>query len=139
MSGARESLIFDVEWRRGLPVINAFHAIIYSHDADATRSFFRDTLKLEFADAGHGWLIFALPPAEIGVHPFEDGGPEKKHEFSLMCDDIEATVAELKGKGVEFTSEVADHGWGLLAMLKVPGAGELMLYQPRHASPLKLG
>jgi catechol 2,3-dioxygenase-like lactoylglutathione lyase family enzyme len=118
-------------------VINAFHAIIYSHDADATRAFFRDTLKLPFADAGHGWLIFALPPAEIGVHPFEAEGPPKRHEFSLICDNLEETVAELRGKGVEFTSDISDQGWGLLTTLKIPGAGDLMLYQARHASPLK--
>ncbi len=119
-------------------MINAFHAIIYSHDAEATRAFFRDTLNLPFADAGHGWLIFALPPAEIGVHPFEAGGESSRHQFSLICDDIKATMKELQGKGVDFTSGVVDQGWGMVATLKVPGAGDLMLYQARHASPLKL-
>jgi catechol 2,3-dioxygenase-like lactoylglutathione lyase family enzyme len=114
-------------------LIKAFHAIIYSRDAEATRAFFRDTLRLPFVDAGQGWLIFALPPAEIGVHPTEGGD---KHQFSLMCDDIAATVEELKAKGVEFEGGISDQGWGLLTTMKVPGAGDLMLYQARHASPL---
>lgn len=120
-------------------MIKAFHAIIYSRDAEATRAFFRDTLNLRFADAGHGWLIFALPPAEIGVHPAE-GDPTEggKHQFSLICDNVAATVEELKAKGVEFEGDIADHGWGLVATMKVPGAGDMMLYQPRHASPLDL-
>jgi predicted enzyme related to lactoylglutathione lyase len=113
-------------------MINAVHNVIHARDAAAARNFFRDTLNLPFADAGHGWLIFALPPAELGIHP----GGENRHELYLMCDDIEVTVAELKAKGVEFTSEIKDQGWGLLTALKVPGAGEISLYQPRHASPL---
>jgi catechol 2,3-dioxygenase-like lactoylglutathione lyase family enzyme len=111
-------------------MINAAHAIIYSDDAEATRAFLRDVLGFgKHVDAGDGWLIFALPPAEVAVHPDEHGG---RHELYLMCDDINATVAELKGKGVEFTTPVSDQGWGLLTSLKVPGGGELGLYQPRH-------
>jgi catechol 2,3-dioxygenase-like lactoylglutathione lyase family enzyme len=117
-------------------MINAVHAMIYSRDADAARAFFRDTLNLPFADAGHGWLIFALPPAELGVHPAESAAHEK-HELYFMCDDIEATVAELKAKGVEFTSGIADQGWGLVTTMRIPGGSELALYQARHASPLK--
>ena len=117
-------------------MINAVHAMIYSRDADAARAFFRDTLNLPFADAGHGWLIFALPPAELGVHPAESAAQEK-HELYFMCDDIEATVAELKAKGVEFTSGIADQGWGLVTTMRIPGGSELALYQARHASPLK--
>ena len=116
-------------------MIKAFHAIIYSRDAEATRAFFRDTLNLPFADAGGGWLIFALPPAEIGVHPTEG---DNKHEFSLICDDVVSTVSELKAKGVEFAGGIDDHGWGLVTTMKIPGAGTIMLYQPRHASPLNL-
>ncbi|MCU1261417.1 MAG: Glyoxalase-like domain protein [Bryobacterales bacterium] len=114
-------------------MINAVHAVIYTKDAEAARAFFRDVLGLPHVDAGHGWLIFALPPAEMGVHP-TDG--ENHHQLYLMCDDVEATVAELKAKGVEFTQPVKDAGFGLLTALKVPGGGELSLYQPKHASPL---
>jgi catechol 2,3-dioxygenase-like lactoylglutathione lyase family enzyme len=117
-------------------VINAVHAMIYSRDAAAARDFFRDTLNLPFADAGHGWLIFALPPAELGVHPAESAAQEK-HELYLMCDDIEATVAELKAKGVEFTRGIDDQGWGLVTAMRISGGGEMALYQARHASPLK--
>jgi predicted enzyme related to lactoylglutathione lyase len=113
-------------------MITAVHNIIHASDAEATRAFFRDTLKMPFADAGHGWLIFALPPAELGIHP----GSENRHDLYLMCDDIAVTVEELKGKGVEFTSEIANQGWGLITSFKVPGAGVMSLYQPRHASPL---
>jgi predicted enzyme related to lactoylglutathione lyase len=114
-------------------MINAVHAVIYTKDAEAARAFFRDVLGLPHVDAGHGWLIFALPPAEMGVHP-TDG--ENHHQLYLMCDDVEATVAELKAKGVEFTQPVKDAGFGLLTAMKVPGGGELSLYQPKHASPL---
>jgi len=111
-------------------MINAVHPIIYAHDADKTRVFFRDVLKLRSVDAGGGWLIFALPPAELGIHPGEPG--EKKHELYLMCDDINSTVADLKAKGVEFTSPITDTGWGLLTSFKVPGSTDLSIYQPKH-------
>lgn len=113
-------------------MINGAHAIIYAQDADKARAFFRDVLKFPHVDAGQGWLIFALPPAEVGVHPIDDGQESGRCELYFMCDDVEKTVAELKAKGVEFTSPVTDHGWGLLTMLKVPGAKEIGLYQPRH-------
>ena len=79
-----------------------------------------------------GWLIYALPPAELAAHPADAGG---RHELYLMCDEIEATVAELKAKGVEFTAPVSDEGFGLLTSLKLPGGGELGLYEPRHPIP----
>jgi catechol 2,3-dioxygenase-like lactoylglutathione lyase family enzyme len=110
-------------------VITGAHTIIYATDPDAARAFLRDTLGLSNVDAGHGWLIFRSPPAELAVHPADDV-PE--HELYLMCDDIEKTVAELTAKGVTFTSEVADQGWGLLTSFDVPGAGSLGLYEPRH-------
>jgi catechol 2,3-dioxygenase-like lactoylglutathione lyase family enzyme len=113
-------------------VITGAHVIVYSRDADADRAFFRDVLGFPSVDAGGGWLIFALPPAELAVHPAEAGG---RHELYLMCDQIEATVADLQAKGVEFTSPVSDEGFGLLTSLKLPGGGELGLYEPRHPIP----
>ncbi|MES2637976.1 MAG: VOC family protein [Myxococcota bacterium] len=110
-------------------MITGAHAILYAQNADATRDFIRDVLGFPFVDAGHGWLIFALPPAELGIHPTEGAG---KHELYLMCDDIEATVAELTQKGVTFGGPVSDQGWGLLVTIKVPGGGDLGLYEPRH-------
>jgi catechol 2,3-dioxygenase-like lactoylglutathione lyase family enzyme len=115
--------------RYDLQMITGTHAIIYSDDAERTRAFFRDTLGFPSVDAGDGWLIFKLPPAEVASHPEEKGG---RHELYLMCDDIEATVKELKAKGVEFTSDISNQGWGMLTSLKLPGGGELGLYQPRH-------
>ncbi len=91
-------------------------------------------LELPFVDAGHGWLIFAAPPAELAAHPADEDG---RHELWLMCDDVHATVAELEGKGVEFTRPVADEGFGLTTALRLPGGGELGLYEPRHPSPLR--
>ena len=117
-------------------MINAVHAMIFAKDADKTRAFLRDVLKLDHVDAGHGWLIFALPPAEVGVHPVEEG-EEPHHRLYLMCDDIKATIADLKKKGVEFVGDVQDQGWGVLASMRIPGGGEIALYEPRHPSPLK--
>jgi catechol 2,3-dioxygenase-like lactoylglutathione lyase family enzyme len=113
-------------------VITGAHAIVYSRDADADRAFFRDVLGFPSVDAGGGWLIFALPPAELAAHPADAGG---RHELYLMCDEIESTVAELQAKGVEFTAPVSDQGFGLLTSLKLPGGGELGLYEPRHPIP----
>jgi len=116
----------------------ALHALLYADDATAARAFFRDVLQLEHVDAGGDWLIFRTGPSELGVHPArqEHGGQtwtaDHPVDVSLMCDDIEAEMARLRERGVEFTREVRDEGWGLTTMLKVPGAGELMLYQPRH-------
>jgi catechol 2,3-dioxygenase-like lactoylglutathione lyase family enzyme len=113
-------------------MITGAHAIVYSSDADADRAFFRDVLGFPSVDAGGGWLIFALPPAELAAHPADAGG---RHELYLMCDEIESTVAELQAKGVEFTAPVSDEGFGLLTSLKLPGGGELGLYEPRHPIP----
>src|SRR5215211_4375975 len=101
------------------------HALIYAEDAEKAREFLRDVLGLPYMDDGGGWLIFKLPPSEVGVHPVDSGG---RHELYLMCDDIEATVAELTAKGVEFTAPVQDAGFGLLTSCKVPGAQDLHLY-----------
>jgi catechol 2,3-dioxygenase-like lactoylglutathione lyase family enzyme len=113
-------------------VIDGVHTILYAEDADAARAFFRDVLGFDAVDAGDGWLIFALPPGELACHP----AGAVRHELFLMCRDLHATVAELEGKGVEFTEPVTDEGWGLITRLRVPGGGDIGLYEPRHASPL---
>jgi len=118
-------------------MITGFHTIIYSDDEDATRAFFRDVLGWPSIDAGGGWLIFKTKPAELGVHPTKgpDGevwGTTPTHQSSLMCDDVEATVAALQAKGVEVSGEIVDEGFGLTTMITIPGAGQMMLYQPRH-------
>ena len=118
-------------------MINAVHTVIYAKEAEAVRTFFRDTLELPCVDAGNGWVIFALPPGELGVHPTDSSARDGQHELYLMCDNIQATVAELKGKGVEFTKPVTDAGWGVLTAIKIPGGQELFLYEPKHASPLR--
>jgi catechol 2,3-dioxygenase-like lactoylglutathione lyase family enzyme len=114
-------------------VITGVHAIVFSPQADQVRAFLRDVLGLSSADAGGGWLIFALPPAELAVHP-ADG--DTRHELYLMCDDIQATLAELRGKGVEVAQDVTDQGWGLLAAIRLPDGSQLPIYEPRHPSPL---
>ena len=112
-------------------MINAVHAIVYAEDAETTRAFFRDVLELPCVDDGGGWLIYRLPPAELGIHPTGDDTPAG-HELFLMCDDIDATVSDLRAKGVEFRGEVADRGWGLYVAMVVPGGGTIGLYEPRH-------
>jgi catechol 2,3-dioxygenase-like lactoylglutathione lyase family enzyme len=120
-------------------VITSTHAIIYADDAEAARTFLRDVLELPWVDAHDGWLIFKLPPPELGVHPTGSPGVSSgTHEIYLMCDDIEATVADLESKGAEFESGVKDQGFGLLASLRVPGAGTIGLYQPKHATAYDL-
>jgi catechol 2,3-dioxygenase-like lactoylglutathione lyase family enzyme len=114
-------------------LIGAVHLTLFSTDAEATRAFFRDVLGLDSVDAGGGWPIFALPPAELAIHPTEG---EPLHELYLLCDDIDATVARLEEKGVPLATPVSDEGWGLVAHLAVPGLGRLGIYEPRHPSPL---
>ncbi len=114
-------------------MITGVHALIYTKDAEGVRAFFRNVLKFHSVDAGHGWLIFALPPAELGIHPTEESG---HHELYLMCDDVKATVEELKSKGVEFTQPIKEAGFGLVTSLKIPG-GELGLYEPKHPTALR--
>lgn len=109
------------------------HAIVFSPDAEKVRAFFGDVLGFSSVDAGGGWPIFALPPAELAVHP-ADGAA--RHELYLMCDDIQATLAELRGKGVEVARDVSDQGWGLLASVRLPDGTEFSVYEPRHPSPL---
>jgi catechol 2,3-dioxygenase-like lactoylglutathione lyase family enzyme len=110
------------------------HAIVFSPDAVKLRAFFADVLDLPSVDAGGGWLIFALPPAELAVHPADGDG---RHELYLMCDDIHATLAELQAKGVEVARDISDQGWGLLAAIRLPDGEEFPVYQPRHPSPLQ--
>jgi catechol 2,3-dioxygenase-like lactoylglutathione lyase family enzyme len=117
---------------RPATMITGAHAIVYTKDADAVRAFFRDVLEFRSVDAGGGWLIFALPPAELAAHPTDEAG---RHELYLMCDDIQATVDELERKGVELSRPVSDEGFGLMTAINLPGGGELGLYEPRHPTP----
>jgi catechol 2,3-dioxygenase-like lactoylglutathione lyase family enzyme len=122
-------------------VITAVHTLIYSDDPPATRAFLRDVLGwpcVEHPESEPGWLIFKTGPSELGVHPTSGthGGHDfshpRQHLISLMCDDIEATVAELRSKGAEFSGDPEDYGFGTGANLKLPGAGEILLYAARH-------
>ncbi len=110
------------------------HVIVYSKDAEADRAFFRDVLGFSSVDAGHGWLIFALPPAEVAVHPTEG---DDQHELYLMCDDLKAEISALAVKGVR-CSEVQEARWGSITMIGLPGGGEVGLYQPKHPTALAL-
>ncbi len=118
-------------------VIAGAHTIIFADDAETARAFFRDVLGFTGVDAGDGWLIFALPPGELALHPGPGWGREVgQHELFFMCHDIERTVAELKQKEVEFVAPIVDEGYGLVTRFKIPGGGEIGLYEPRHPSPL---
>jgi catechol 2,3-dioxygenase-like lactoylglutathione lyase family enzyme len=112
--------------------ITGVHAILYTRDADADRAWFKDVLGLRSVDAGDGWLIFALPPAELATHP----GTESDVELYLMCDDLETTMRELQQQGVAFDGTVTDERWGRVTKLVLPSGARLGLYEPRHASPL---
>ncbi len=123
-------------------MITSIHTLIYSDDAPTTRAFLRDVLGWPSVEdamgGGEGWLIFKSGPSELGVHPTRSvhGGKAyespRHHLISLMCDDISSTIAELKGRGAQFRGDVQDHGYGLVVMMAVPGADDMMLYQPRH-------
>jgi predicted enzyme related to lactoylglutathione lyase len=115
-------------------VITGMHAIVFSPEAEKVRAFFANVLGMPSLDAGGGWLIFALPPAELAVHPADS---ESRHELYLMCDDIQATLAELRNMGAEVAQDVSDQGWGLLAAIRLPDGSEFPLYEPRHPSPLR--
>jgi catechol 2,3-dioxygenase-like lactoylglutathione lyase family enzyme len=118
-------------------VIAGTHTIIFAEDAERARLFLRDVLGLEGVDAGDGWLILALPPGEVAVHPGSGWGRGPGHHaLFFMCHDIEQTVQELEGRGVEFVSSIEDEDWGRIAEFRIPGAGEIGLYEPRHPSPL---
>jgi predicted enzyme related to lactoylglutathione lyase len=113
-------------------MIVATHATVYADDPEAARAFFRDVLEMPNVDAHGGWLIFKLPPAELGIHPAGEASPSGHHEVFLMCDDIDETVADLTSKGAAFTGPVTDARFGRIARLRIPGGGEIGLYQPSH-------
>ena len=125
-------------------MINGVHLLLYSRDPEADRGFLRDVLGFRSVDAGEGWLIFALPPAELGIHP-GDGKFVERHadqELSgsvvyLMCDDLRATIDALNGQGAK-TTEIVQAGWGVTTTIRLPGGGGLGLYEPRHATALQL-
>ena len=115
-------------------MIRGLHAMFYSSQAAELRSFFKDKLGLSGTDVGDGWLIFDLPEADLGVHPTEGGEPPSgTADISFYCDNIEQTVAELRSRGVEFTQEVEDHGYGFVTHFKAPGDFKVQLYQPKYS------
>jgi hypothetical protein len=119
-------------------MIRGVHTMFYSSKPEELRAFLRDKLRFPFTDVGEGWLIFDLPEADMGCHPAEacDGGHSGTHSISFYCDDIHRTVAELKSRGVEFTDDVTDAGYGLVTHFRMPGDFAVQLYQPRyHKSP----
>jgi hypothetical protein len=114
-------------------MIRGVHTMFYSSQAEELRAFLRDKVQLSFMDVGEGWLIFDLPEADMGVHPTDKSGPASgTADVSFYCDDIRKTMKELKGRGVEFTQEVAEQEWGYLTFMKVPGNFQVMLYQPKY-------
>jgi catechol 2,3-dioxygenase-like lactoylglutathione lyase family enzyme len=108
------------------------HVIVYSKDAEADRAFFRDVLGFKSVDAGHGWLIFALPPAEAAFHPAEEND---RHELYFMCDDLKAEISALKKKGIA-CSDIHNERWGSITKISLPGGGKVGLYQPKHPTAL---
>ncbi|MEO1063187.1 MAG: VOC family protein [Actinomycetota bacterium] len=112
--------------------ITGVHTLLYSSEPEALRSVLQQVLGLGHVDDGQGWLIFRLPPAEMGVHP----GEEPAHQISLMCDDLDATTAELRAAGVEVRGEPVDEGWGVVTTIVLPGEVEMLLYEPRHATAI---
>lgn len=115
-------------------MISGAHVILYSKNAEADRAFFRDVLAFKSVDAGHGWLIFALPPAEVAFHPSDDGGA---CELFLMCNDLKAEMTSLARKGVS-CSDPQEARWGSVTTVRLPGGGQLGLYQPRHTTAVAL-
>ena len=116
------------------------HMLLYTPEAEALRAMLRDVFRLEHVDAGGGWLIFRLPPAELGVHPAEGPTWESgvRHQITFMCDDIHATIRDLRAKGVAVRDEPEDEGYGITTTLVLPGGLEVMLYEPRHATAIGL-
>jgi hypothetical protein len=112
-------------------MITGAHVVIHSKDAEADRAFLKDILQLTHVDAGHGWLIFGLPPSELAVHPANQNG---RQELYLMCDDIHAFVQKMTAANI-MCDPISDQRWGLITQLTLPGGGKLGVYQPRHARP----
>ncbi len=112
-------------------MISGAHVVLYSKNPQADRVFFRDTLGFTHVDAGEGWLIFALPPAEVAVHPAEENG---RHELYFMCDDLKAEISELEKKGIRCL-DMQEARWGSVTKLRLPGGGTVGLYEPKHARP----
>lgn len=112
--------------------ITGIHALVYSPEAEAVRATLRDVMGWQHVDAGGGWLIFATPPAEMGVHPSE----RPAHEISIMCDDLDATIEELAAGGIEFAGPPEDRGFGIAVTMRLPGGLEMVLYEPRHATAI---
>lgn len=117
----------------GFMPIKGVHAMFYSSDAEGLRAFLRDRLGLAATDVGEGWLVFDVPEADMGVHPTDGEPPSGTADISFYCDDLDATVRELRENGVEPSSEVEDRGWGLVTTIPAPGGIELMLYEPRYS------
>jgi hypothetical protein len=115
-------------------MISAAHVIVYSKNAEVDRAFFRDVLGFKSVDAGHGWLIFALPPAEAAFHP---GEKNSVHELYLMCDDLKSEMAALAKKNVK-CSEIQEERWGSITKMRLPGGGDIRLYQPKHPTAVGL-
>ena len=113
--------------------VTGVHGLIYTSEPEAVRAVFRDVFGWKHVDAGDGWLIFALPPAELGVHPVESGS---RQELTLTCDDIGATMADLRARGIEFVGGPADEGFGITATMLLPGGAEVLLYEPRHPTAI---
>jgi len=122
-------------------MITAVHTLLYAEDPDATRAFLRDVLRFPSVDTGGGWLIYRTGPSETGVHPSsweyegQTGGTDQRFDVSLMCDDLAATMDELRGRGASFEGEVTEQPWGSTVQLVVPGAGTMTLYQPKYTPP----
>lgn len=118
--------------------ITGVHVLLYTSEPEAVRAIFRDVFGWRHVDDGDGWLIFALPPAELGVHPAEGPSYEAgtRHQFSLMCDDVGATVDELRSKGIEVVGEPEDEGYGITTTVRLPGGLDVMLYEPRHRTAI---
>jgi catechol 2,3-dioxygenase-like lactoylglutathione lyase family enzyme len=118
--------------------ITGAHVLLYTSEPEAVRAVFRDVFGWRHVNAGEGWLIFALPPAELGVHPGEGPtfGSGVRHQLSLMCEDLEGTVADLRGKGLDVPGESQDEGWGVTTTIVLPGGLDVMLYEPRHPTAI---
>ena len=120
--------------------ITGVHVLLYTSEPDALRTMLRDVFGFQHVDAGDGWLIFALPPAELGVHPAEGPTYESgvRHQFTLMCDDIVSTIRDLRAQGVDVAGEPENEGYGITVMLNLPGGVKVMLYEPRHPVAIDL-